>query len=255
MAVMPPIAKNSVVDRVVERLQAFIQQGGLRAGDRLPTETSLSQQLNVSKGALREAVRRLETIGLLTVAQGRGMFVAGAGDLSNCARLFQSALAISPKDSLQFADFRRILERYTVRRAAASATAADIAELQRLCELKREQGSSEAGVQTDWLFHRKLAEMAGNDLICNVLTVLQEFVVAGIWHTAQIERHAEAEKRSHQLHVAIVEAVRSHDPERAEDAMDRHMDALEQTLQAAEATAQPAKRRGRTSTATKPCLV
>lgn len=256
MTTMHPIAKNSVVDHVVERLRTFIQEGGMNAGDRLPTETVLAQQLSVSRGALREAVRRLETVGLLTVAQGRGMFVAGNRDLSSCARLFQSALTISPKDSLQFADFRRIIERYTVRRAAESATVEDVAELERLCELKRVQGATPEGVQTDWLFHRKLAQIAGNELILNVLTVLQEFVVAGIWHTARIERNSEAEKRSHQLHVAIVEAVSAHDPQRAEEAMERHMDALERSLQAVdEPQGRSAKKRGRDAGQAKPCLV
>lgn len=256
MTTMHPIAKNSVVDHVVERLQTFIQEGGMHAGDRLPTETVLSQQLNVSKGALREAVRRLETVGLLTVAQGRGMFVAGNRDLSSCARLFQSALTISPKDSLQFADFRRIIERYTVRRAAESAVPADVAELERLCALKNVQGATPEGVRTDWRFHRKLAEIAGNELILNVLTVLQEFVVAGIRHTAQIERNPAAEQRSHRLHVAIVDAVRDHDADRAEQAMDRHMDALERSLQAVDGPeTKAAKKRGRGPAQAKPCLV
>jgi DNA-binding FadR family transcriptional regulator len=229
-----PIAKNSLVDAVVERLRALIEQGDLRAGDRLPTESELVARLGVSRGALREAVRRLETLGLLTVAQGRGMFVAGGGDLSGCVSLFRSAMAISPKDSLQFAELRRILEVHIARRAAEVATPADIAELEELIERKTAGGASMTGVHWDWLFHRKLADIAGNELIKNVIYVLQEFVMAGIWHTARTQSAGE-ERRSFKLHRAIVDAIAAGDAERAEKAMHRHMDALVESLERAEA--------------------
>jgi len=229
-----PIAKNSLVDAVVARLRALIEQGDLRAGDRLPTESELVARLGVSRGALREAVRRLETLGLLTVAQGRGMFVAGGGDLSGCVSLFRSAMAISPKDSLQFAELRRILEVHTARRAAELATPAGIAELEELIERKTAGGATMTGVHWDWLFHRKLAEIAGNELIKNVIHVLQEFVMAGIWHTAQTLT-AGAERRSYKLHRAIVDAIAAGDADRAEKAMHRHMDALVEALDRAAA--------------------
>jgi GntR family transcriptional repressor for pyruvate dehydrogenase complex len=231
-----PIAKTSLVDAVVGRLRALIEQGDLRAGDRLPTETELVARLGVSRGALREAIRRLETLGLLRVAQGRGMFVAGGSDLSGCVSLFRSAMAISAKDSLQFAELRRILEVYTARRAAELATPADIAELEELIERKTAGGPTMTDIHWDWLFHRKLAELTGNDLIHNVVQVLQEFVMAGIWHTAQAQAPGE-ERRSYKLHKDIVAAIRAGDPDRAEQAMHRHMDALVRTLRRADKTA------------------
>lgn len=226
-----PIAKTSLVDTVVERLRGLIEQGTLRAGDRLPTESALVTQLGVSRGALREAIRRLETLGLLTVSQGRGMFVADGGSLSGCVSLFRSAMAISPKESLQFAELRRILEAHTVRRAAELATPADVAELQELIERKTAGGASMTGVHWDWLFHRRLADIACNELIKNVIQVLQEFVMAGIWHTAQVQTSATDDRRSYKLHKAIVDAIRDHDPDRAEKAMHRHMDALVKALE------------------------
>jgi GntR family transcriptional regulator, transcriptional repressor for pyruvate dehydrogenase complex len=226
-----PIAKSSLVDTVVERLRGLIEQGELQAGDRLPTETELVGRLQVSRGALREAVGRLETLGLLTVAQGRGMFVGDGRSLSSCVKLFRSAMAISPKDSLQFAEFRRIIECHNARRAAELATDADVAELEELCEEKRREGLNPEGVHWDWLFHRKLADITGNVLVRNVMVVLQEFVVAGIWHTTQVPHDPAARKRSHQLHVAIIKAIRARDPAAAEKAMQDHMDALVKALQ------------------------
>ena len=224
-----PIAKNSLVGHVVDRVRGLIEQGNLQPGDRLPTESVLVERLGVSRGALREAVRQLETLGLLTVEHGRGMFVAGGDDLSRCAQLFRSAMAVSPKDSLQFAEFRRIIECYAARRAAERATPADVAELERFLDLKDEGGLSAEGVHWDWLFHRKLAELAGNQVLLNVMVVLQEMVVAGIVHTTRAP-DADEVRRSHQLHQAILNAVRAGDADAAEKAMNAHMDALVKTL-------------------------
>jgi GntR family transcriptional repressor for pyruvate dehydrogenase complex len=241
---LEPITKNSLVDTVVDRIRALIEQGVMQAGDRLPTETELGEQLGVSRGALREAVRRLETLGLLTVSQGRGMFVAGGKDLSSCTQLFRSALAISPKDSLQFAEFRRMIECATARQAAENATPADVAELEAICDRKNRGGASDEGVQWDWEFHRKLAEIAGNQVVLNVMTVVQEFVVAGIQHTARVPNPVREMQRSGQLHEAIVKAVRAGDPDAAERAMQVHMDALVNALKSAD---RPAKRQRRQS--------
>src|SRR5437016_3514885 len=105
-----PILKNSLVSHVVERVRTLIEQSRLEPGDRLPTESVLVERLGVSRGALREGVRQLETLGLVTVEHGRGMFVADSSSLSRSAQLFRSAMAVSPKDSLQFAELRRIIE-------------------------------------------------------------------------------------------------------------------------------------------------
>lgn len=223
-----PIAKNSLVDRVVEQIRGFIEQGKLCAGDRLPTETELVERLQVSRGALREAIRRLETLGLLTVAQGRGMFVADSRRLSKCVQLFRSAMAISPKDSVEFAEFRRLLECHAVRQAAELATPEEVAELRSLCEQMNRPGLGyQELVELDWRFHRLLVEIAGSELQRNIMEVLQEFMVAGMWHTARNPRDLEL---SPPLHRAIVEAIAAGDPDLAEDAMQVHMDALVRLL-------------------------
>src|SRR5262249_1007028 len=67
--------RESLVDTVVERIRAVIEQGHLKAGDRLPTEAELSAQLGVSRTVVREAVSQLESVGLLSVQRGRGTFV------------------------------------------------------------------------------------------------------------------------------------------------------------------------------------
>ena len=58
MLKIKPVARQSLVDTVVQRIRTVIEQGHLRAGDRLPTEAELSAQLGVSRTVVREAVNQ-----------------------------------------------------------------------------------------------------------------------------------------------------------------------------------------------------
>ena len=61
---------------VARRLQQMLLDGGLKAGDRIPSQRILSDQFNVSRASLREAPLTLETLALIKTSPGRGTFVA-----------------------------------------------------------------------------------------------------------------------------------------------------------------------------------
>src|SRR5208282_2819431 len=204
MVKMEPIAQSSLVDRVVERLRHVIADGKLNAGDRLPSETDLAEQLQVSRSVLREAVSRLEAMGLLQVRRGRGMFVGDRGSLSSCVNLVRSAMALAPRELMQFAELRAAVECESARRAAEVASPEDLAELQTLCEqIDGDDHDDLDAIRLDFRFHRKLVEITCNELMLNVYDVIQEFVMAGMLTTTPRPRNRE---RSRRLHGGILEA-------------------------------------------------
>lgn len=233
MFVLQPVRQTSLVDTVVERLRAIIEGGRLAAGERLPTEAELGRQLGVSRTVLREAVGRLESLGLVTVRRGRGMFVGDQGTVSQCVLLVRSALAVSGKALVQFTEFRRAIECYAARRAAETATADDLAELERLCrEIDREGRGDEDAMRADFEFHRRLMAVTGNELMRHVLEVIQEFAFEAMVRTTPKPRDRVESRRRHQ---AIVDAIRAGDPDAAERAMMAHMDRTVRRLEEFEA--------------------
>lgn len=221
MVKLPAIARDSLVDVAVQRIRMLVEQGGFAAGSRLPGEQDLASQLGVSRTVLREAISRLETIGVLTVQRGRGTFVGDRSSLHNCAKLVRSAMAISPKETSKFAEFRSALECHAARRAAERATPQDVDELQELCDRIDAPGLDDLeAMRRDFRFHLRLVEISGNELMASVLQVLQEFVLVGMMQTTPSPRDRE---ESRQRHAAIVRAIRERDPAAAEDAMRDHM--------------------------------
>ena len=81
----------------------------------------------------------------------------------------------------------------------------------------------EQSLEIDFRFHRKLVDIAGNELMQNVMEVIYEFVLAQMARTTPAPRENEL---GHRLHQEIVAAVRRHDPDAAERAMRAHMQAV-----------------------------
>jgi GntR family transcriptional repressor for pyruvate dehydrogenase complex len=230
---LEPISQSSLVDRVAERIRLVIDQGHFQAGDRLPTESELSEQLQVSRSVLREAVSRLETLGVLTVRRGRGMYVGDRGSLSTCVQLVKSAMTISPKELVHFEELRRGIEIQAARVAAQRAGPEAVAELEALCEqMDREGVEYLESVRIDCEFHRQLVASTGNELMKNVMEVIHEFIFAGMVQTTPKPRNR---TRSRQYHRPIVDAIRARDPDAAEKAMKVHMDSVDRAVREIEA--------------------
>jgi GntR family transcriptional repressor for pyruvate dehydrogenase complex len=218
------IQKSSLVQEVADRIRAIIRDGGLAAHDRLPTELELVGRLGVSRTVVREAVKQLATMGLVRIERGRGTYVSNQDALMNCVRLVHSAMHISSKDLAQFIELRCAIEYYAVRHAAERAQEADVAELVALCEdMTREGQSPLQARRLDLRLHLRFVELAGVRLMRDIMEIIHEFVWEGMQRTWPAP-HDPGETRA--LHMAIVEAIRAHDPDAAEKALRTHMELL-----------------------------
>ena len=214
--------KISLVKEVSEEIRKHVEERNLAAGDRLPTELELLEKHGVSRSVLREAINRLETIGLVEVRQGHGMFVGNADSLASCLQFARSAMAITPRNLAEFGALRGALECWAARQAATTATAEQVAELEDLVgQLDDTSRSYEEAIQIDFALHRKLFEIADNQLVTNIINVLQQFVIEGMLQTTPQPRDRDV---SQQLHRAVVKAIHNADPVAAEDAMREHME-------------------------------
>jgi GntR family transcriptional repressor for pyruvate dehydrogenase complex len=232
MVKLKPVPRSSLVDTVVDQIRGLIEQGQLAAGERLPSESELVERLCVSRSVLREAVSRLETMGLVSVQRGRGMFVGDRQSLSSCVQMVRTAMAITPREMEQFAEFRAAIECISARKAAERATPEDLAELEELLRaIDQTDNDYLASIEHDFRFHHKIVEIAGNTLMRNVIEVLQQFVLAGMVQTTPQPRNRENSQR---LHRTIFEAIRSGDPDAAEKAMQTHMELVAEALERAE---------------------
>lgn len=119
-----------VTESAIEQIKAMIMAGELTPGMQLPPENDLAQQLGVSRGSLREAVKGLALVGVLDTRQGAGTYVTSL-DAEVLLKATKFAIDIHRDDSVQYIlQLRRILEPAAAALASLRITTADPARQQ-----------------------------------------------------------------------------------------------------------------------------
>lgn len=218
-----PLAEPAPGDRtpvsrgIAERLQALILQGGLAAGDRLPSQRVLAARLGVSRPSLREAMAALETMGLVVVRVGSGVYVAPP-DLR--APPWRFADRCSPCDVYEA---RLGLEGYAARLAAARMDAGGAARLQSPIEAMAAalaRGDVPAMAEADVRFHDLVVELAGNPVLAGMIGPMRDMVVESQrLPMARVDRLAETLAE----HRAIASRLAAGDADGAEHTMRAHI--------------------------------
>jgi len=209
----------SLSDKAAEQIIQYIQENRMERGDKLPNESKLMEQLNVSRSTIREAVRSLSSRGIVVVKQGSGTYIDGQPGVSAdpLGLEFQYDKAKALQDLLEI---RVMIEPES---AALCAKRASDKEAQEILKLGRKiQQCIRTGVDhRDWdiAFHCKIADTTGND----ILKILLPEVVKGI-RIFQELLNGRIPSSVGSEHVAIGEAIAAHDPEAARAAMLAHLD-------------------------------
>ncbi|MFY9434072.1 MAG: GntR family transcriptional regulator, partial [Bacillota bacterium] len=134
---MEPVKRVRVVDIVCEKLVSAISEGRFDAGSKLPPEHDLAEMLQVSRNALREAVRQLEAMGVVTVRHGDGTYV----NRVTANTLVTRALQFFTLDGRALIDLVEAREAIEVSAAMLAAERADEKEVEALLGLVRDMSN------------------------------------------------------------------------------------------------------------------
>jgi GntR family transcriptional repressor for pyruvate dehydrogenase complex len=214
-------------EQVGRQIQALIEREHLLPGEQLPSERQLCESFGVSRTVIREAVKALAKIGVVTVEIGRGTFVAqpNARQVSESLALW-ARIGERPFENL--IEVRRALEVEIAGLAADRAQPKDLDHLQNaLDKMECNLVSLDAYIQADNEFHQALAQATQNDLFLilqnSIVDLLQDSRVQ-IFHTPG------APVRGQLHHRAIYHAVESHDAASARDQMRLHLEQIKTEL-------------------------
>lgn len=226
------IRKTRVSEDIIEQVRDLITSGRLKPGDRLPAERELAQTLSVSRSAVREAIRALESLGIVEARAGEGTFVVtqteGQGRDPISASLFQ---AWSTQRNLF--EVRRLLEPGLAALAARRATPEQIRKMRALLEAHEGRVQrGEAYMKEDTAFHYLIAEATGNEVLLRIVDNLMDLLRKTREASFQ---HPERPARSLKQHWAILEAMEARKPAAAERHMRDHILEIEELVFATQA--------------------
>lgn len=229
MAQFIPVKTVRVSENVVAQLKSAILSGRFPSGSKLPSERELTEEFQVSRGVIREAIRMLELSGFLVIRQGHGggAYVTELS-LGNVGNAFLDLFLTSRLSMAEVAQVRLFIEPEVARLAAANFDASRHSNLLEKAEADEylPYKSNTDRIARLTRVHKVLAMICGNQffeaIVRSMLKITAEVVLKVAWDYDSLHNQGE--------HTALVEAVKAKDGPGASREMTRHLKGFTETI-------------------------
>jgi DNA-binding FadR family transcriptional regulator len=219
-----PLERPALSQAIRDYVKQYILDQGLSAGDPLPSETRLAQELGVGRGSVREAIKALQSLGIVEVRHGDGLYV--------CPYTFEPILEtlnygmrFDATTLSELVQIRVLLERSAIEDAVQQIGEEDLDRLETLMEVWEERHKD-----IDEEFHCILYGALNNQTfnrLFELFWIASENLDNPIIHDTS---RAEEDLEKHQ---AILDAVKARDPDLARQRMTQHFSYLQERIRRA----------------------
>jgi GntR family transcriptional repressor for pyruvate dehydrogenase complex len=220
-----PIERRKVYELVSERLEARID-ATLEPGDPLPAERELAEGYGVGRSSVREALRMLESRGLIE-SGGNGAFVV-APRRNPFEHPLSLVVAGEDVDCAQLFEVRRMLEAEAAALAAKRRTRSDVATLRReTAAMERGLDSADDYIAADIRYHLAIAAATRNPLLLHLMEAIRGRLTEMF---GTVYRYPGGPEQSVAQHREIGAAIEARDSERARRLITEHVERVEREL-------------------------
>ncbi len=222
-----PVNKESVVNIVVNKIKEKLLTGELKPGDRLPSEIELSEKLGIGRPSVREAIKMLKALGVVTVKHGDGTYISESIN-ENAVDPLIFSLIFQKGESENLLELRHLFEVGYTKLAAKKMTESDINNIEEA--LKKHEEAVKKG-RLDELgdreieFHLAILKATKNSLVLKVGHIILELLKPSIEKTTKIYA-----QRAVEDHRRIFEAIKKKDPLEIEEAIEKSYEVWKEKL-------------------------
>jgi GntR family transcriptional regulator, transcriptional repressor for pyruvate dehydrogenase complex len=223
-----PVIKQSLPDKLARQIRGTIQSGNYRRGDRLPPIVEMAKRFEVGQPSIREALKKLEAMGVVQIRHGSGVFVTRSEEVLVLASP-DYAGTVTKKLLLDLIRARIPIESLSVADCVKNATPEQVQELKRiLANAGKHLDDDEVLNSVNMEFHGKIAEGSGNSVTAQLLAVLHEIfteeqrLILGIFGSREDD---------HKDHVQILKAIEDRDETLAVERMRTHLESVQDAIQ------------------------
>ncbi|QBP41842.1 FadR/GntR family transcriptional regulator [Paenisporosarcina antarctica] len=223
----PILKKNRLYHEVINEIFSSISKEKLKPGDKLPSERTIAELLEVSRTTVKEAISVLEANGIVSIKPGVGIFL-----VSHTKQVIQQELlaVLKPKKQnlSELIELRQAIEGDAAYYAAKRITVGQRMELENCyVNLKNAELNGELAIEEDYAFHKAILTGANNAIMEGLMEVISEkvysFIQQNRMETLLQPLEVKVVMKQHQL---IYEAILNEDAESAKKAMWEHLHSI-----------------------------
>ena len=209
---LKPVEKQRVAEEIAEQLRSLILTGQYPPGSKLPPERELSKRLRVNRASLREALKKLEHLGLVRIRQGDGTRVQNFMETGGI-ELVQHLLPLAgakPELIRDLLEFRRIIGRELARLAAARTKMPNDLELMNRLRGLADRADSVTSAaelfELDFDFYVAVTQLAHNHVMLLLVNTVRDGVRGFLPLLANLAAPHDAVRAHHRELIAAIEA-------------------------------------------------
>ncbi len=203
---------------VSDNLRQYIVENKMTTGDKLPSERDLAEMLAVSRVIIREALRTLESTGIIIIKHGEGAFV----NTDDPTVIFNHLLLfweMNNEKTDELFELRHLLEKTAIEHIIANTEAEHLEELHNIMERMDKTTDPLSFKQLDIEFHRGLIQATKNQLFTQLTDIIVKY-----FSNAPHSQMDEADRmKTIQEHKLILEALKAKDKELAIQLLSEHL--------------------------------
>jgi DNA-binding FadR family transcriptional regulator len=216
---LKPLQKRNRHDEIRKKLLNHILDNKLQPGDRLPSENDISNQLQVSRNSVREALKALEAQGIIEVRPGLGTYVKEF-DFDDILTSFVFNFLFTGRSVVELYAIRKKLELGFIKEAVRSVTDRDVRELRSI--LRKMKDKADRGISfadEDMELHRAIFRSTDNVSLLQLLNIFGALYKGAPFLSNYTPNEIQ---QDYQRHAALVEAIAARDEDDAFIRLDQH---------------------------------
>jgi len=227
-AMLKRIKPQRITEKIVEQIKDGIGSGDFSAGEKLPPEREMAEQMGVSRSSIREALQILDHTGFVQIIQGRGTFVKEVGRATLTDPLWD-LLRNSQSRYQDIYEFRMAIEVWAAGKAAERISQQESAGLDRIVTaMRRHVERSEPITELDAEFHLAISKASRNSVYYHVSTTVFHLISEVTRQSHEyLFQNPEDQKVLLDDHEAISRAISNHDSHQARLLMQQHLGRVE----------------------------
>jgi GntR family transcriptional regulator, transcriptional repressor for pyruvate dehydrogenase complex len=221
---MEMIKRTNLSEAVSQRLLGLISKGELKAGSKLPSESELCRALGVSRTAVREGIKALAGVGILTVLPGRGTFVNEDPGIIVSGDVLK--MALEKEDIHSIYEIRHALDVGIARFVALKAADDDLEALRKAVTkmekaLHSEPNDVKSATEADEEFHLAFYRASHNRILENIAGPVITHAMVRTWR--QMKSSQQFGRSALASHKEILAGIEKKNVRRVMDAVEKHL--------------------------------